>query len=166
MIKTFSKVSRKICNLNANKAFVILIDFQSNYMFYWRFHFDNETPINCSFTQWKWTYILDVRPWGWSALNMAFVGKWPSRMHEQWVFPKSGGRAAVFSWVRKILIFWEGGCPCPILTLRKVREGEFNVLCTEYIYDTLIHGRYAFHTKFAVTVHLKLRKINSYNITF
>ena len=59
-------------------------------MFYWRFHFDNETPVNCLFTQWKWTYILDFGPWGWSALNMGFVGKWPSRMQEQWVLFKIG----------------------------------------------------------------------------
>ena len=29
-------------------------------MLYWWFHFDNEIPITCLFTQWKWTYILDL----------------------------------------------------------------------------------------------------------
>jgi hypothetical protein len=97
-------------------------------MFYWRFHFDNEIPVNCLFTQWKWTYILDFGPWRWSALNMGFVDEWPSRMQGQMVFSKSGGRAAVFGRVQKIWIFWTGGCPCPILTVRKVRRGELNVL--------------------------------------
>ena len=55
-------------------------------MFHWRFHFDNETPVKYSFTQWKWTQILDFGPWGQSALNMGFVGKRPSGMQEQWVF--------------------------------------------------------------------------------
>ena len=46
-------VSRKNYNLNTNEGFVIFFDFQVNFMFYWRFHFDNDTPVNCSFTQWK-----------------------------------------------------------------------------------------------------------------
>ena len=126
MTKILWIISRKNYNLNANKG-CNTFDFQVNYMFYWRFHFDNETPVNCSITHWKWTYILDFGPWGWSALNMEFVGKWPSRMQERWVFLKSGRRAAVFGWVQKIPVFWTGSCPCPIMTLRKVREGMFNV---------------------------------------
>ena len=60
-------------------------------MFYWRFHFDNETPVNCSFTQWKWTYILDFGPWGWSAFNMGFVRKWPSRIKSNEFFRNQAG---------------------------------------------------------------------------
>ena len=26
-------------------------------MRFWRFHFENEIPIKCLFSQWKWTYI-------------------------------------------------------------------------------------------------------------
>ena len=37
-------------------------------MFYWGYHFENEIPINCSFTQWRWTYVLDFGPWRWSDL--------------------------------------------------------------------------------------------------
>ena len=39
-----------------------------------------EILINCMFTQWKWTYILDFGSWKWSGLNMKFVYKWPSEL--------------------------------------------------------------------------------------
>ena len=38
----------------------------------------NEIPINCSFTQWKRTYILDFGPRRRSALNMGYMDKQPS----------------------------------------------------------------------------------------
>ena len=120
-------MSRKNHNLNAQKGLVNIFDFQVNYMLHWRFFFDNETPINCSFTHWKWTYILDFWPWGWSALNMGFVGKLHSRMQEQWVFLASDRRATIFSMVQKIPIFWTGSYPYPILTLQKIHEGTFNI---------------------------------------
>ena len=55
-------------------------------MLNWRFHFDNEMPINWLSTQWERRYKLDFGPWRWSALNMGFVDifKWPSRMQGQW----------------------------------------------------------------------------------
>ena len=43
-------------------------------MLYWLFDFENEIPVNCLFTQWRWTWILEFGPWRWSALNMGFVG--------------------------------------------------------------------------------------------
>ena len=76
MTKTFSMVRHK------------------NSMLYWRFHFENETPINCFFTQRKWAYILHSGPWRWNAINMGFVDKWPSRMQGQWfIWSQAGGRA-------------------------------------------------------------------------
>ena len=48
-------------------------------------------------------------------------------------FLKSGVRATIFGRVQKIPIFWTCGCPYPILTLRKVRGGEFNVLRVKLI---------------------------------
>ena len=42
-------------------------------------------------------------------------------------FSKSGGRAAVFGRAQKFIFFPSGGCPRPILTVRKVRRGVFNV---------------------------------------
>jgi hypothetical protein len=54
--------------------------FQVNYMLYWPFHFEKEIPVNCLFTQWKWTYILDVGPWKRSALDMGYMDEQPSRM--------------------------------------------------------------------------------------
>ena len=55
-----------------------LLDFQVNYMLYWRFHFKKEIPINYLFTQWKWTYMLGFGPWRWSALDMGYMDKRPS----------------------------------------------------------------------------------------
>ena len=77
------------------RVFCNIFDFQVNYMLYWRFHFKNEIPINHLFTQWRWTYILDFGPWKWSALNMKFVVKRPSRMQGQYFFRSWMGRAAV-----------------------------------------------------------------------
>ena len=54
--------------------------FQVNYMLYRWFHIEKEIPINCLFTQWKCTCILDFGPWKWSALNVAHMDKRPSRM--------------------------------------------------------------------------------------
>ena len=53
-------------------------DFQVDHMLYWRFHFEKEVPINCLFTQWKWTYILEFGPWEWSAFDMDYMDKRPS----------------------------------------------------------------------------------------
>ena len=69
--------------------------------------------------------------------------KWPSRMQEQ-CFPKLSGRATIFNRVQKNIILWTGGCPCPILTLRKVCEGEFNVLpidqcCVDMVIFGIVH---------------------------
>ena len=80
--------SHKIFNLNSNEGFVM---FLTNYTFYWCFHFKKEMPINCLFTQWKWTHILDLGPWKWSALNMGHMNKRPSRMPGQFYSLKSGG---------------------------------------------------------------------------
>jgi len=60
-------------------------------MSYWRFPFENKLPINCFFTQWKWTYILDLEPWKWNALNMDYMDKWLSRMQRQFYFLKTDG---------------------------------------------------------------------------
>ena len=58
-------------------------------MSYWRFPFENELPINCFLTQWKWTYILDLEPWKWNALNMDYMDKRLSRMQRQFYFLKT-----------------------------------------------------------------------------
>ena len=77
--RQFQMVSHKRLIFNVNEVFFVF-DLQVNYMFHWQFHFRNEIPINCLFTNWKCTYILDFRPWRWSALNMGFVVKRPSRI--------------------------------------------------------------------------------------
>ena len=57
-------------------------------MLYWRFHFEKDNPINCLLAQWKWTYILDFEPWKWSALDLGYMDKRPSRMQGQFYFSK------------------------------------------------------------------------------
>ena len=67
-------------------------------------------------------YILDFRPWKWSALNMEFVVKWPSRMQGQYFFQSWAGRAAVFG--RDQIFPWRlplPGSDTPII------RGELNV---------------------------------------
>ena len=87
MTKILSMVSHKNYNLiTTNEGLVIFLIFQFNCMLYWRVHIENEIPINCLFTQWKWRYILDVGPWRWSALNMGVVDEWHSRMQDDGFF--------------------------------------------------------------------------------
>jgi hypothetical protein len=77
-----------IYNSRMTKTLLMVIKFITSMliMIYWRFHFENEIPVNCLFAQWKWTYILDWWPWRWSALNMGFVDKWHSLMQGHWFF--------------------------------------------------------------------------------
>ena len=81
--------SHKNYNLNANEGFVIFL--LPRYLLYWRFHFEKEIPT----TRWEWTYILDFGPWKWSALNMGYMDKQPSRM--QVSGQGQGAKALVFS---------------------------------------------------------------------
>ena len=79
--RQFQMINHKNYNLNVNENFVTFFISKFNYILLEWFHFHNEIPINCLFTNWKCTYILDFRPWRWSALNMGFVVERPSRMH-------------------------------------------------------------------------------------
>jgi hypothetical protein len=64
---------------------------------YWRPHFENEIPIKCLFTQWKWTWLLDFGHWRWSALNMGYIlDKRPSRTQGQFYFLESDGAGNSF----------------------------------------------------------------------
>ena len=90
-------------------------------MLYWRLDFVNEILVNCSFTQLKWTYILDFGPLRWSALNMGFVDKWPSRMQGEWYFRSRTGKS--FRLGPENFHFSLGGCPCLNLPPQKVRGG-------------------------------------------
>jgi len=105
-------------------------DFQVNYVLHWWFHFRNEIPINDLFTRWKCTYILDLRPWRWSALNMGFVVKRPSRMQEQYFFVFGRGGQLFSGGFEKIPgggINFAGGGPRPDLTPPIVRRGVLSV---------------------------------------
>ena len=59
--------------------------------------------INCLFTNWKCTYILDFRPKRWSALNMGFVIKRPSRMQGHCFFEVGQGGQQFSVGFRKFL---------------------------------------------------------------
>jgi hypothetical protein len=93
-------VSHKNYDLNVNEDFGIFW-LPSYCILHWWFHFRNEIPINGLFTRWKCTYILDLRPWRWSALNMGFVVKRPSNMQGQCFFQSWAGLTSVFGWVQK-----------------------------------------------------------------
>ena len=101
-------------------------------------------------------------PWKWSALNMGFVVKRPSRTQGQCFFRFRAGRAAIFGWVQKQIragakILREG-CPCPDLTPPIVRRGVISfapkycylsvecwrvknqspILCCQFVIDLLV----------------------------
>ena len=80
-------------------------------MLYWWLHFENEFPINCCSTQWKWTYVLDFGPWRWSALSVSYMNKRPSRMQGQFQFSKSGGAGNIFRSGYEIYLFILWGLP-------------------------------------------------------
>ena len=80
----------RICNI---------FDFQVDYMFYWWFHFEIEILVNFLFIKRKWTYILDLGPWRWSALKMGYMDKRPSKMQGLLyiiIMPNSGGSMQQF----------------------------------------------------------------------
>ena len=101
----------------------------------WRFCFKNEIPINCLFTQWKWTFILDFGSWRRSALNVSYMNKRPSRMQGQYYFLKSGGVDNTFRlrYDNFRFVLWElpGGAGLwtltPIHLHLKVCRGRFNI---------------------------------------
>ena len=100
MTKTISNGESQKVNFQCQWGFLFFLffDLQVNYMFHWQFHFRNKIPINCLFTNWKCTYILDSRRWRWSALNMGFVVKRPSRIQgNDFLKVGQGGQA----WISK-----------------------------------------------------------------
>ena len=108
MTRTLWMVILKNYNLNANEGFVIFLTMKpqsiahllnGNEHIYWILDLEGEVH-----------FIWDLCV---SGLKNARAMS----------FSKSGGRATVFGWVHKILIFWTCGCPCLIPTLRKVRGG-------------------------------------------
>ena len=74
--------SHKNDNLSANEGFVMFFLFPTKLItcFIDIFTLKNEIPINSLLTQGMWTHILDFGPWKWSALNMDYMDKRPSRM--------------------------------------------------------------------------------------
>ena len=123
--RQFQMVNHTNYNLNVNEDFAIFLTFKLITCFIDGFTSRiNEIPIKCLFTNWKCTYILDFRSWRWSALNMGFVVKQPSRMQGQCFFFKLGGVDNNFQSGSK---FSREGCPRPDLTTPIVRKGGLNV---------------------------------------
>jgi hypothetical protein len=67
--------------------FLRVFDFQINYMFYWRFHFEKGIPINCSFTHYELGHIY----WIWISLKMKCT---QYGIYEQTAFNPSEGQHA------------------------------------------------------------------------
>ena len=122
MTRTLSMGSHKNHNLSANEGFVISLTSKLITCFIGGFaltikpqsivHYSMEMNMSNGFG------TLRAK-----CTHMGFVGTWPSRMQEQWLFFKIGRTGINFSRVQEKLIFWTGGYLCPILTLRKVRGG-------------------------------------------
>ena len=101
-------------------------------MLYWQLQFLNEIALNCLFTHWKWSCILDFGSWRWNALTMRFVEKWPSKMQGQWLFQSRTGHATNFGRVQKFRILVFAGLPQPGSdTSWKFTGGLFNILPNE-----------------------------------
>ena len=79
--------------------------FQVRYTLYWhsficfRLYFGKEILVNRLFAKGEWTYRLDFGPSRWSALNMGFVNKQPSRMQGRWIRIELNMGKEVSTWI-------------------------------------------------------------------
>ena len=104
-------------------------------MLYWQCHFENEILVNCLFTQWKWTYTLDIGPWRWSALNMGLVDKWPSRMQGQRFFRSRVGGQQFSVGSKKIEFSRPGAVSAQIYLHYKFVRGTLMSPKADYHFD-------------------------------
>ena len=127
MTKTLWMVSRKNYNLNANKGFAIFLISKLITCFIGSFAL-TMTPQSIAHSlngseHTYWNLYLEGEVHSiWDLGVSAFKNA------REMSFLTYGMRVEIFGRNQKNLIFWAGGYPCPILTLRKVCEGEFNVL--------------------------------------
>ena len=84
LTKTFSMVSHKTYNLNANEGFVMFLTPSQLHALLtvslWK-----GNPNQLLITQWKWILslsLLDFGPWQWSALDMGYMDKQPSKIQQ------------------------------------------------------------------------------------
>ena len=126
MTKTLSMASHNNYNLNASDNFVIFLTSKLFTCFIGGFTLKmNSQSIVYLLNENEYIYILDFGPWRWSALNMEFVEKWPSRMQEcNGFFEKWAGRTKNFGRIQKISVSLWGSWPCPYLPPRKARRGR------------------------------------------
>ena len=97
-------------------------------MFYWRFHFDNETLVNRSFNQWKWTYfwILDLEGEVHSIWDMWVSGLQECKSNEFFKIRRAGN---IFRAGPILFYFFVGRLPPPNSDNPKSSwGGVFNVL--------------------------------------
>ena len=95
-------------------------------MLYWWFHFENEIPINCLFTQWKWTYvywILDLKGEVHSMWDLWISGLQECKGNGVSEFRRAGGQN--FSVGSKRSRFLFGGLPLPESTSPGKFVGRF-----------------------------------------
>ena len=129
MIKTLTMVSHKNYNLNANEGFVIFFTSKLIACFIGGFTLTMKPQLIAHLLNGSEHiyWILDLQGEVHSTWDLWVSGLQECKSNE-FLQNRVGGYAIVFSQVQKILIFWTGDYPCLISTLRKVREGEFNVL--------------------------------------
>ena len=107
--------------------------FKVNYMFYWRFSFWNEISIDCLFSKWKCTYVLDFGPW---RVNCTQYGDlWTNNFQEckgNVFFEVGWARQQLSDGFKKISNLLWVVAQVPIHLPLKARRGVFNVPYDRY----------------------------------
>lgn len=110
LIKYYLKLDSSIPDVV--QVFSKNLKYQVKYMYPWQCHFKNKIPMNCSFTKWQWTNIMDLEPWRPLPLNIRLVDNQPSRNTLGNFLEKSTRPSNVFqpsSKKLKIVFFFSSG---------------------------------------------------------
>ena len=126
MTKTLLMVNRQKYNLNTNEGFVNFLTSKLITCFICSFTFIMK-PQSFAHLLNGSEHIYWILDLGWSALNMGFVGKWLQECKSNEFFQNRAGGQQFSGGSKKLLLIRTGGCPRPILTVRKFRWGVLSV---------------------------------------
>ena len=114
--RPFQMVSHTNYNLNVNEGFIMFLTSKLITCFIDGFISEMKSQSIASSLMGSAHIYWSFRPWRWSALNMRFVDKRPSRKQEQYFFlPSWARRPTIFSRIPKISKKTLGNCPNPYL---------------------------------------------------
>ena len=102
-------------------------------------------PAVSLFTHWKWTYILDSRPWRWSALDMSYMDKRGLRekCKGNFYFSKLDGVGNNFrSWFEKFRFIFVGATPEGAGLWARPHSTPLWKVCRGGLASTVLLGRY------------------------